>query len=767
MKYFILICFLSIHCSGFSYRTDDKTISKISTNEVSKNEAFLTSFMEGNQLYLNIPNQMLGKPVLFVRYDQTPTYKHLQVIWSLNKDKVLLKVQSINSTAGIIIPLKPKLDLMENILAIFPVEKKIDNSKSQCINITKLVLNQRIEWTPGFKENLVPEISLLLGTKDLDNEVIIKTNRGMVVNQSKLSIPVYFGFCALKEHMKARQYDYRMGFFNEVINGIPYGINNRIANINRWRLEKKYKDQNLSVPISPIEFILSPEIPNKWRPYIKAGIEEWLPAFESAGFKNAIVVKEVDSLKDWQAHSINTSVVHWGKQKYFRGSEDENFGGTVSKVVDFRTGEMLKCDIHLNASRENYEDRYFIRAAPLDKRARKFPFPDELIGEMYQCLAAHEAGHAFGIMDGNYGEYSYPLDKINERNWLEKMGFTPSIMNYSRPNNIAQPEDSIPPSLLIQKVGPTDLYNIKWAYLEFPIGTSPEEENAELESIIRLQDSISWYRYNYRRNEVIGPAMTDEVVETNDPINSTKMALKNIKRVIEILPQVSQDQKDNARLERLYKKTLELWYRHMRHVVSLIGGYEIHYKSINQEGSIYTPIKLEQQKEAIEFLIFNAFNPPEWLVHPEFIYRINYSTYPDKMLEYQQNLLFELLRPQRMKRLEYLENSLGNKRVTQKLLLNLQVGLFKELNENHRIVNPRRQELQSTYIDKLIWIVKQERQNVYAENKSHDYTDYSKGIFMEHLLALKKDIEKTVKRNKVNSSLGHWELCLIKINELL
>jgi hypothetical protein len=103
----------------------------------------------------------------------------------------------------------------------------------------------------------------------------------------------------------------------------------------------------------------------------------------------------------------------------------------------------------------------------MDKRAQQYPFPDELIGKLLQSLTAHEAGHAFGIKDSNFGEYAYPFDKMRDKKWLEEMGHTPSIMTYARQNYIVQPEDNIPPNLLIQKVGPADHYQIKWGYKVF------------------------------------------------------------------------------------------------------------------------------------------------------------------------------------------------------------------------------------------------------------------------------------------------------------
>jgi len=146
---------------------------------------------------------------------------------------------------------------------------------------------------------------------------------------------------------------------------------------------------------------------------------------------------------------------------------------------------------------------------------------------------------------------------------------------------------------------------------------------------------------------------------------------------------------------------------------------------------------------------------------------MNYSTYPDKILEYQQKLLFELLRPQRMKRLEYMEYTIHFEYISKKFLSRLQLGLFKELNEKPSIVDARKQEIQSNYIDKLIWIISQERVNVNSNKKSHDYTDYSRGIFMSQLLLLKSKIIDKMKKNKNNISIGHWKLCLLKLNKIL
>ena len=44
--------------------------------------------------------------------------------------------------------------------------------------------------------------------------------------------------------------------------------------------------------MKPIVFYVGPRRPTKWGPWIKKAIEAWQPAFEMAGFKNAIIAKD-------------------------------------------------------------------------------------------------------------------------------------------------------------------------------------------------------------------------------------------------------------------------------------------------------------------------------------------------------------------------------------------------------------------------------------------------------------------------------------------
>ena len=131
-------------------------------------------------------------------------------------------------------------------------------------------------------------------------------------------------------------------------------------------------------------------------------------------------------------------------------------------------------------------------------------------------------------------------------------------MSYCRHNHVAQPEDGIPADLLIQKVGPMDAFQIQWGYGQIAGVESPEDERPYLDTLVDQQDSLPWLRYNLGTFETLGPGSANEVVGSDDPIKSTVLGQKNLQRVLELLPILNKNQRDDELLERLYDRSLEL-----------------------------------------------------------------------------------------------------------------------------------------------------------------------------------------------------------------
>ena len=94
--------------------------------------------------------------------------------------------------------------------------------------------------------------------------------------------------------------DYRVGFFTDRVTDLtsrdpaPYR-----DVINRWNLVKKNPDQAISEPVEPITWGLENTTPLEFREMITKAALSWNSAFEVAGFRNAIVVKQQPDDADW------------------------------------------------------------------------------------------------------------------------------------------------------------------------------------------------------------------------------------------------------------------------------------------------------------------------------------------------------------------------------------------------------------------------------------------------------------------------------------
>ncbi len=745
------------------------SIKILSYQENTTNDSLLL-YKENDHLFLELPSDFLGKDMLFMKHGKYSTDYEI-VRWTKLGNDILLVKPLIKSQVGNIILERP--NEIPNTDLIIKKFNKIDfivENGIYKIEVSSLFMNTP-SGLPGNDIVIQQDLSFINDTHKIDNELIINTTITTAKENVQKTSDIVFSLAVLPNPMKSRLFDHRMGLFMDT------GINNDYSEsgnsaIRRWRLEKKDKSKRFSDPTNPIVFYFDIDTPEKWKPFIKAGIEEWLPAFEAAGFSNAIQVKELpDGNNDIYLNSINYSIIRWDNREGYRNLRD--FGlGTVNEIVDFRTGEILKSDIIISSDLiyQNMMDEYIVRCAPVDDEAQSYPISDERIGWLIQQTIAHEAGHAFGIMDANYGEYTYPFDKMRSKDWLANMGFTPSIMNYTRYNYVVQPEDSIPPYLLFQKVGPTDIYNIKYAYSQFNNIWTPKDEIPYLEKIIREQDVEPWYKFNRGRFPVEGPDSTDEVVDNNDPVGSVELGLKNLNRTFKLLPKITKYEKDNKALERLYNYSLKLWLNQMRQIVSLIGGQTTQYKSSEQKGSLYTPIPISIQQKALEFIINEVFNNPNFLYHPEITNRFEYQGNSIEIISNQQiTILYDLLSDDRLKRMEEMELQMGKPKMVETFLEKLQAGIWNELNYDEIKIDPYKMELQMAYLE-LFQKVIAKKDKKYIINSIADsynrFTDHSVSEVFSQLLKLELLIANCIEKSKDDKIQAHLKLCLIKINSI-
>ena len=331
------------------------------------------------------------------------------------------------------------------------------------------------------------------------------------------SVVMHYSMVLLPEKpMQPRVFDERVGYFS--VSQMDYGKDEQRAPerqyITRYRLEKKDPNAEVSEPIKPIVYWIDSATPAKWVPYLKRGIESWQPAFEAAGFKNAIVAKEAPTPEqdaDWSPEDARYSVIRW------LPSTIENASGP--HIHDPRTGEILEADIQFYHNVMNLaRDWYFVQVGPLDPRAKTLPLPDDLMGRLIEYVAAHEVGHTLGFQHSMKASSMYPASKLRDPQWLKTMGHTPTLMDYSRFNYLAQPEDKVDVADLVPRIGPYDKWATMWGYKPIPEAHSPPRTR--------------------RRRWTAGPVSrtTNPICDSRPPVHAARIPASSPKRSVTRMP---------------------------------------------------------------------------------------------------------------------------------------------------------------------------------------------------------------------------------------
>jgi hypothetical protein len=372
-------------------------------------------------------------------------------------------------------------------------------------------------------------------------------------------------------------------------------------------------------------------------------------------------------------------------------------------VHDPRSGEIINADVQYYHNVMNLaKNWYFVQVGPLDPRAQQLPLPDDLMGRLIEYVVAHEVGHTLGFQHNMKASSTYTIEQIRDPKWVKENGHSPSIMDYARFNYVAQPEDGIAIADLIPKIGPYDKWATHWGYAPIPGATTSDQEKPTLDKWAREQDEKPYLRFSTEGNGGTDPGDETEAVGDIDATTATRLGIKNLSRVSEMLIAATSTRTGDPwdDLEEVYGRMVGQWTTEMNHVVRVVGGFNSQQKHIGQEGVRFQTVARVKQQEAVQFLIANAFKTPQFMIRPEILRRIQTTGVVERIRTSQASILGGLMQDARLDRMveqTALDGPTAYPPVA--FLGDLRKGVWVELDTPAQPIDIYRRNLQRSYLD--------------------------------------------------------------------
>src|SRR5581483_11202335 len=651
------------------------------TSKAITHRGLVTTHELDDKLYFEVPRSVIGAEMLLdasiarASGGQTKSYggdwvRNSVVRWDRIGNRVVLRSVDYGMVADSTLPVSRAVrgSTFPAVIASFPIETFGPDS-APVIEVSKLYTTGSTDMA-AFKERFDDKRSFIERVQSFPDNVEIEATQtqGGDPKHPTQSVLAHWSMVRLPaDPMIPRRFDPRVGYFS--VEQTDYGTTEQRAAhrsyIGRWRLVKKDPSAAVSDPLTPIIYYIDAATPAQWVPWIKKGVEDWQPAFESAGFSHAIVGKEAPANDStWSPDDVRHTVIRW------LPSTVENAYGP--QIVDPRTGEVLNGSVRMFHNVMNLlRDWYTVQVAPLDPRAQRWPLPDSLMGYLLEGVVAHEVGHTLGLRHNMQASSMYPADSVRSKTWVHKMGHTSSVMDYARYDYVAQPEDSINVNDLVFRIGPYDKFAIHWGYAPISVSESAnpgsgsrapgvltgtaasDAERPTLDKWALVQDTVPWLRFSEDYGlDGPDPGTETEAVGDADAVKSTGYGFKNIALIAGMMSKIATRQgESDSDLVELYNRLVGQFALEAGHVAHVVGGEWTRHKSGTQPGPQFEPLAAARQRAAVTFLSEHVWKTPTYFLDHSFLTRIEASGALERLRRAQAQSIHALLDTARLGRM--------------------------------------------------------------------------------------------------------------------